>query len=78
MEWPPFSPDLNPIKTLWNDIKDYIQEHYPKVHSSYKRLRVAVQEAWESIIHERIKELVYSIRARYQAMIDADGWHTKY
>jgi transposase len=38
IEWPPFSPDLNPIKTLWNDMKDYIQEYYPKVYSSYKRL----------------------------------------
>ena len=28
MEWPPFSPDLNPIETLWNDMKEYIQENY--------------------------------------------------
>jgi transposase len=78
MEWPPFSLDLNPIETIWNDMKNYIQEHYPKVHSSYKRLRAAVQEAWESITHERIKELVHSMRARCQAVIDVDGWHTKY
>ncbi|SRR6266487_6271148 len=43
--WPPFSLDLNPIETLWNDMKDYIQEHYLEVHRSYKRLRAAVQEA---------------------------------
>jgi hypothetical protein len=45
IEWPPCSPDLSPIKMIWDNIKDYIQEHYPKVHSSYKRLRATVQEA---------------------------------
>jgi hypothetical protein len=48
---------------VWDDMKDYIQEHYPKVHSSYKRLREVVQEAWESITHERIRELVHSMKA---------------
>ena len=78
IEWPPFSPDLNPIETLWDDMKDYIQEHYPQVHSSYKRLRAVIQEAWESISHERIKELVHSMRDRCQAVIDAEGGYTKY
>lgn len=43
--WPANSPDLNPIKTVWNWIKDYIQENYPEVHRSYIRLRQAVVEA---------------------------------
>ena len=47
--WPPFSPDLNPIETLWDLMKDYLQERSSEVPRSYKRLREAVQEAWESI-----------------------------
>lgn len=78
IEWPPCSPDLSPIETVWDDMKDYIQAHYPKVHSSYKRLREVIQEAWESISHERIIELVHSMRERCQAVIEADGWYTKY
>jgi hypothetical protein len=78
IEWPALSPDLNPIETLWDDMKDYIQNHYPKVHNSYKRLREAVQEAWDSIPHERVIELVRSMRERCQAVIAAKGWHTKY
>ena len=26
--WPPYSPDLNPIETLWKHIKEYLQRKY--------------------------------------------------
>lgn len=48
IDWPPFSPDLNPIQTVWNKIKDYIERHFAK-KQSYDRLRAAVKEAWETI-----------------------------
>jgi transposase len=76
--WPPNSPDLNPIETLWDKMKDWIQEHYPEVHRSYKRLRNAVQEAWDAITHERIKELIKEMPARCKAVIKAQGAHIKY
>jgi transposase len=43
--WPAFSPDLNPIETVWDRMKDYIKRHYPEYHSSYNKLRRVVKEA---------------------------------
>ena len=76
--WPANSPDLNPTKTVWDWIKDYIQEKYPNIHSSYPRLKEAVIEAWNSISDEQVKDLIKTMHDRCQAVIDALGGHTKY
>jgi transposase len=76
--WPALSPDLNPIETLWNRIKDIIEEKDPEIHRSYPKLRRAIIEAWETITDEEIRDLIRTMPARCQAVIDADGWHTKY
>ena len=80
IKWPPFSLDLNPIEKVWDWLKDNIEAIDSKIHSSYPRLRKAIQQAWEAIGNDRILELVsgVSIRARCQAVIDAKGMNTKY
>ena len=59
-------------------MKDYIQQQAPEVHRSYKKLRAVVLEAWNSITHERIIELVRTIEERCLDVILADGWHIKW
>lgn len=77
IEWPPYSPDLNPIETVWNEMKDYIERHFPE-DQSYDRLRAAVKEAWEAIPESFFMELLESMRDRCQAVIDANGMHTRF
>jgi transposase len=82
IDWPPFSPDLNPIETVWNKLKDYIEIHYPDLDGgkqyTYDKLRQIVREAWDSISSELLQSLVDTMHDRCQAVIDADGGHTVY
>jgi transposase len=82
IHWPPFSPDLNPIEAVWNKMKDYIEAHYPDQKDgkqyTYDQLRSIVTEAWDSITVDTLRELIDSMHARCQAVIDAHGGHTKY
>jgi hypothetical protein len=73
--------EINSLLTYarrWDDMKDYIELHYPTVHRSYKRLREVVQVVWKSITHERIKELIREMPERCKAVIAANGRYTKY
>jgi transposase len=76
--WPALPPDLNPIEMLWNRIKNIIEEKDPEIHRSYPKLRAAIIEAWSSISDKEVRDLIRTMHDRCQAVIDADGWHTKY
>ena len=76
--WPPFSPDLNPIETVWKWMKEWIQHTYGDKRLSYDKLRKAVKEAWDAITEEQLRELIAGMKERCQAVIDANGGHIPY
>lgn len=77
--WPPFSPDLNPIENCWNWMKDWIQDCYGLDEKpSYDRLRAYVKQAWEALPEDFLKSLLASMPRRCEAVIEANGMHTKY
>lgn len=79
MQWPAFSPDLNPIETVWCRMKDYIEDRYGHIEKpSYNQLRQWVREAWEQIDENLIEDLLASMPERCKDVIAAEGRHTKW
>lgn len=84
VDWPPYSPDLNPIENLWKLLKENILKKYPeladmpKSDTALERLISAAEEVWEEFQDELLEKLATSMYRRLQAVIDADGWYTKY
>lgn len=72
-----YSSDLNPIETVWNEMKDWIQNNYDE-KLNYDQLRDAVTAAWVQISEQFLNEFVDSMPARCEAVILANGMHTNY
>jgi hypothetical protein len=83
--WPPYSPDLNPIEHIWWILKKRVYEMFPEIaadrsqsEDSRQRLESALQAAWDTLDKESFDCLYQSMPDRIEACIKADGWHTKY
>lgn len=75
LDWPAQSPDLNPIENLWSILDQKVDKG--EVTNKIK-LFEALEEAWENIDQQHIRNLVESMPRRLQAVIQARGGHTKY
>ena len=57
ISWSSYLPDLNPIETIWDKMKNYLQNNFSE-QMIYSQLRAAVQEAWDSITVDQLNELI--------------------
>jgi transposase len=84
LNWPPYSPGLNPIEHLWARLKEMIYERHPEldsIRSKVEQERILTEvlpSCWEAIQPSIIESLVNSMPARIEACIRANGWQTKY
>lgn len=75
LEWPPQSPDLNPIENLWNDIGVALQD---KNTSNFNEFWEEIQKAWNATTIERCQRLINSMTKRCAEVIKNKGYPTKY
>lgn len=85
MEWPPQSPDLNPIENLWTELKVRFHQRFTELFSHPSKSMEAryrygeiLQEVWYSQGMELVEALIQSMPRRCEAVIQAQGGWTKY
>jgi transposase len=85
IDWPLYSPNLNPIEHVWRHLKEWVYENYPGLvelktgENNIKNSMVeALQNGWNELPNELFESLIVSMERRCKAVIKADGWYTKY
>ena len=75
LDWPPQSPDLNPIENLWFMLKTEI--HKEKINK-IGDLPPVMEQCWKNLSLERCRKLIESMPNRIDEVLKNKGSWTKY
>lgn len=75
LKWPSQSPDLNPIENLWEIVDRSLRT---RNYSNKDDLFASLQEKWSNLDMGIINNLIESMPRRCQAVIENNGYFTKY
>jgi hypothetical protein len=84
IDWPPYSPDLNPIENAWALLKRKLRSLFPDLRdlknneADRARFEACAKAAWDAIPQDQIRGLLESLPRRLRAVIRVRGWYTKY
>ena len=77
LEWPPYSPDMNPIEHVWDQMGQALDSVDPQPQT-VQQLGVVLLNIWNQIPLERIQNLIDSMPRRVRTLLDARGGPTTY
>jgi hypothetical protein len=72
-EWPPNSPDLNPLDySVWSILE---AKACAKPHPTVASLKKSLKKAWNEISVETLSKIVDNFPKRLKACVEAKGGH---
>ncbi|GFV86369.1 transposable element Tcb1 transposase [Trichonephila clavipes] len=77
MNWPAYSPDLNPIEHVWDMLGRRIAARQPPP-TCLLELRRTLLDEWSNIPQDQIDNLILNMPRRCKACIASSGRHTPY
>ena len=77
LDWPPNSPDMSYIENIWGMI---VREWEPAWERTPEAVEADAREIWATIMRrpQIVQNMANSMPRRIQALIEANGGHTKY
>jgi transposase len=75
IDWPAWSPDLNPIENLWNDLKRRVYAHHP---NTMEELEHWIGMEWQATDLDFISHICRSMPHRLQLVLDNQGHKISY
>jgi hypothetical protein len=75
LEWPPRSPDLNPIEHVWDAMGRRLQGKHPR---NLDELWVYLRTIWNEVSGQFLRDLIDSMPRRIQSVLAAKGGQTLY
>ncbi|MBW0549197.1 hypothetical protein O181_088912 [Austropuccinia psidii MF-1] len=76
LQWPPHSPDMNPIENLWKKIELQVSTFYQP--QPMDELQAAITAAWNDIPSQHLDQLFKTMPKRRQEIIDRHGGPINY
>ena len=77
-EWPPKSPDLNPMENLWGILARDVYDNGKRQFDNLEELKFAIKTSWDSISNTILETLVNSVKDRCMDVLAKNGKHIDY